>query len=54
MKLTYAELLEAQLYDAPSHTTEQQTRERLEAEIVELRRQVEVERSTLRIMRNTA
>jgi hypothetical protein len=37
---TYAELLEAQLYDAPSHVTEQQRIARLEAELTELRRQL--------------
>jgi hypothetical protein len=45
MKPSYAELLEAQLYDAPNHVTEQQQIQRLEAELTELRRRLDVERS---------
>jgi hypothetical protein len=51
---SYAELLEAQLYDAPSHVTEQQQIQRLEAELTELRRRLDVERSVLTVVREAS
>jgi hypothetical protein len=51
---SYAELLEAQLYDAPSHVTEQQRIQRLEAELTELRRRLTVERSVLTVVREAS
>ena len=44
MKLTYAELLEAQLFNSPTHTSEQHTIDTLETTITELREQLEEER----------
>jgi hypothetical protein len=51
---SYAELLEAQLYDAPNHVTEQQRIQRLEAELTELRRRLTVERSVLTVVREAS
>jgi len=44
MKLTYAELLEAQLFNSATHTSEQHTIDTLETTITELREQLEDER----------
>jgi transposase-like protein len=51
---SYAELLEAQLADAPSHVTEQQQIQRLEAELTELRRRLQIERSVLTVVREAS
>jgi hypothetical protein len=51
---SYAELLEAQLYDAPNHVTEQQRIQRLEAELTELRRRLTAERSVLTVVREAS